>query len=210
MPRTAARKKPRRQAELQSDETRRALLRSARQEFARRGYEGTSAEKIAQRAGITRAGLYYHFKDKRTLFLEVCDELERECSERITIAGQSVSGTWAQLRAGCEAALDTYLDSTYQRIMVRDGPGVLGWRAWRDLLAKYGRGLLRLGMERALKEGLIAQQPLDPLVDVLTGAVNEAGLVIAHSKNARASRKVLGETVRRLLDGLRVEKPKAC
>ena len=186
-----------------SGDTRAALLRVARKEFAKRGYAGTAAEEIARRAGVTRGTLYYQFRDKKALFLEVCDQLERECSERITTAGLAAPGLWEQLRAGCEAALDTFLDPTYLRIMVLDGPAVLGWETWRGLLSKYGRDLLRRGLRDAMDRGLIDRQPLEPLAHVLTGAVNEAGLVIAHTKDVRRARVQFGVAIARLLEGLR-------
>ncbi len=61
-----------------SERTRRKLLRCARRLFTTRGYDATPAESIATRAGITRAALYYHFRDKRVLFRAVCEEMESE------------------------------------------------------------------------------------------------------------------------------------
>ena len=39
--------------------------------FVARGYRGISMREIAEAAGISKAGLYYHFKDKEELFLAI-------------------------------------------------------------------------------------------------------------------------------------------
>ncbi len=198
MPRTSLRSRK----TLTSDGTRAALLAEARRRFAKRGYDAATAEEIARAAGVTRATLYYQFRDKRELFRAVCEELERECSERIVAAAARHSDPWEQVRSGCGAALDTYLDRAYQRIMVRDAPAVLGWTRWRALQARYGRGLLREGIRRAMDEGIVARQPLEPLVHLITGAINEAGLAIAHAKDPPSARAELGSSLELLLDGV--------
>jgi TetR/AcrR family acrAB operon transcriptional repressor len=48
--------------------TREALLDAAQGEFAVHGVAGTSLEKIAAAAGVTRGAVYWHFRDKNDLF----------------------------------------------------------------------------------------------------------------------------------------------
>ncbi|HZZ71553.1 MAG TPA: TetR/AcrR family transcriptional regulator [Pirellulales bacterium] len=44
------------------------ILAGARAAFVELGYEGTSVEEIARRAGVSKATLYSHFTDKRAIF----------------------------------------------------------------------------------------------------------------------------------------------
>ena len=44
------------------------LLKIAAQEFSKHGYEGASLDAIAQKVGVTKAAIYYHFKDKDALY----------------------------------------------------------------------------------------------------------------------------------------------
>lgn len=51
--------------------TRRALLESARLEFGERGYEGTTAKTITDRAGVAVGTFYQYFPNKSALLREV-------------------------------------------------------------------------------------------------------------------------------------------
>jgi TetR/AcrR family transcriptional regulator len=48
-----------------------ALLAAAAEEFAQRGYDAAGVDRIAERAGVNKAMLYYHFGSKRALYLAV-------------------------------------------------------------------------------------------------------------------------------------------
>ena len=54
--------------------TRQALLDSARQVFAQRGFEGASLDGIAEAAGYTRGAIAKHFANKEDLFFAVVDD----------------------------------------------------------------------------------------------------------------------------------------
>jgi len=54
-------------------ERREEILRVAGELFADRGYRGTSLTQIAQRAGLTDAGLLHHFPSKQSLLLAVLE-----------------------------------------------------------------------------------------------------------------------------------------
>lgn len=51
-----------------ANEGRDRVLRHARDLFAERGYDGVSMQQIAAATGMTKAALYYHFRDKEELF----------------------------------------------------------------------------------------------------------------------------------------------
>ena len=191
----------------QSAATRAALLQIARDLFAERGYADTPIEEICQRAAMTRGALYHHFRDKQEMFRAVFEDVEREFADRIIAAAADKAGPWGRLNAGCIAFLDAYLEPAFRRIMMVDGPAVLGWETWRRIDGQYGLGLLRTGLQAVMDTGLIERQPLDPLAHLLLGALNEAGMFIAHAENAKAARAQIGASVARLLQRLRVGEP---
>ncbi len=72
-------------------ETRREqLLMSAAKLFSEKGYEGTSTEEIARRAGLTKGALYFHFKSKEDMLFALVSSMEdrhREAFEQL-VAGK--------------------------------------------------------------------------------------------------------------------------
>lgn len=58
-------------------ETRKRLLESAAQLFARGGYEGASVDLIAESAGYSKGAFYSNFENKEAIFLELLDAHKR-------------------------------------------------------------------------------------------------------------------------------------
>jgi AcrR family transcriptional regulator len=188
----------------QSEATRGALVTGARELFAERGYAAVATEEIVQRAGLTRGALYHHFRDKRALFRAVVEQLEEESVERIASSALEQPDPWQMQITALNAYLDGCLDSAVQRILLVDAPSVLGSEEWREIEAKYGLALVRMGLESVMQAGLIAEQPVEPLAHLMLGALAEAGLMIARSEDPQKARQEVGESVERLLEGLRI------
>jgi AcrR family transcriptional regulator len=51
-----------------------AILAAARRAFARHGYEGATVKVLEQETGLSRGGVFHHFKDKDALFLALAEE----------------------------------------------------------------------------------------------------------------------------------------
>ena len=51
--------------------SRESILGAALEEFAQRGFDGAKVDRIAQRAGVNKAMLYYHFRSKAALYLDI-------------------------------------------------------------------------------------------------------------------------------------------
>lgn len=182
--------------------TREALVRAARELFAERGFAATSTNEVVERAGVTRGALYHHFGAKEDLFEAVYEDVETGVVEQVVAALASATGPVEQLAAGMEAFLDACLDEAVQRIVLLEGPSVLGWARWREIDLRYGLGLVRSGLEGAMAAGAIKEQPVDPLAHVVLGALIEAGLVVAHAPDPRRARAEMSGALRTLLDGL--------
>jgi len=63
---------------------------------------------------------------------------------------------------GFQAYLDACTGSDFQRIVLIDGPAVLGHGAWGDLVEQHGLGLLRTRLQRAVDDGQIDPLPIHP------------------------------------------------
>jgi AcrR family transcriptional regulator len=188
----------------QSELTRNALVEAARSLFGDRGYAGVSTEEIVQAAGVTRGALYHHFRDKLDLFTAVVERLEQEMLERIAATALEIADPWEQQWAAVGAFLDGCLDPAVQRILLTDAPSVLGLAAWREIEARYGLALVRGGLQSLTDAGLIEPQPIEPLAHMLLGAMAEAGLLIAQAEDAETARREVGDSLDRILRGLRI------
>ncbi len=81
--------------EVQSKDVRQRILETAADLFMVQGFDGVSIRQIAESCNLSKAGLYYYFKDKEDLFLAVLDEnlsvFEELLAELQTQSGSSRS-----------------------------------------------------------------------------------------------------------------------
>jgi len=64
------------------------ILKEAAKLLSERGYHGTTIDDIAQRFGATKPFIYYHFKSKLGLLVELC---ERGTTEALNAAERAIS-----------------------------------------------------------------------------------------------------------------------
>lgn len=186
-----------------SQSTRGALIEAGRALFAEHGYANVGTEEIVRSAGVTRGALYHHFRDKRDLFEAVYERVEAELSERIAAGALASAGSPLEaMRAGAEMFLAACTEPEAQRIVLLDGPSVLGWDRWREIAGEHGLGLIEATLAAAIEAGSIPEQPLRPLAHVLMGALDEAAMLIARSEDPERTQAEVGRTLDHLLSGL--------
>ena len=199
----AAKPQPRR-AEHASD-TREALVASARRLFAAQGFDGTGTEQIVADARVTRGALYHHFRDKADLFRAVMAEAAGSVAQRLIdeqLASQAASPL-AEIQDGISAFLDVCVGGDFQRIVLVDGPRVLGSDAWDELVERYGRGILEEWLDRCVQAGDLQPMPVRALARLLIAMLTEASLAIARSDTPAQARAEFGVVVDHMLVGLR-------
>jgi AcrR family transcriptional regulator len=185
-----------------ADETRRRLLATARRLFAQQGYFSTGTTEIVREAGVgTRGALYHHFPTKEALFAAVLEEVEVDLTARV---GAGLEGaTWRErLGHALDGFLDASLEPEVRRILLIDGPAVLGWEAWRAVEARYGIGAIRHMLEEGGRDGSLAVADAESMAHLLLSAIDEAALFIAHAKDAGQARAAAGASLAALLSGL--------
>jgi len=193
----------------QREATMAALIGAARPLFAERGYAGVGTEGIVQQAGVTRGALYHHFRGgKEDLFKAVLEQVGSEMTESVMAAAATAKDPWEGLLVGTDAFLDACTRPEVQRIILIDGPSVLGWDVWREFDDQQSLGLLEAVLNEAMDAGLMAPLPAKALAHVLMGAIDEAAMVVARADDQAAARDEMGRTVHRLLEGLRA--PSQC
>src|SRR5260370_22145919 len=91
-------------------DTRARIQAVALELFAEQGYDAPSLREIAERLGVTKAALYYHFKSKEDIVRSLFDDYAREVDELIAW-GRRQPATAATRRG----LLDRYLDIVVPR-----------------------------------------------------------------------------------------------
>lgn len=180
---------------VRSERTTLALLRTARELFARRGYAGTSTPDIVREAGVSRGALYHHFADKMDLFRAVVDREQAAVAIAIEAASSDMSDPVAAILSGGDAFLDAMRDPGRRRILLIDGPAVLGDAAMRDIDRQHGARTLVEGIQAAVDSGHLRPLPVGALADLLSAAFDRAALADDPGGEYR-------EAIRGLLEGL--------
>src|SRR6478736_1528074 len=99
------------------------LLEVGRKLFADKGFEGTSVEEIAAKAGVSKPVVYEHFGGKEGLYAVVVDREIRTLLDGINVALRVETTSRGLLEAAALALLDYIEGSTDGfRILVRDSP----------------------------------------------------------------------------------------
>jgi AcrR family transcriptional regulator len=180
-----------------TDATRAALLQAARELFVQRGYAETSTPELCAAAGITRGALYHHFVDKRDLFRAVVAQEAQAVRERIEAAAPQELAPRQALLAGSEAYLDAMSESGRTRLLLIDGPAVLGPADARDIDDANAAESLAEGLAAA---GLARNVPVAVLASLLSAAFDRAALDVAEGRDVKAVRKTMRWLLQRVLD----------
>jgi AcrR family transcriptional regulator len=92
-------------AELLAHDGRERILLSTAELVAKRGYSGTTIDRIVKRAGVSRATFYEYFDNREACLLECFDEAEGELRRLVDEAVAGAKDWPGQVRAGLTAFL---------------------------------------------------------------------------------------------------------
>lgn len=183
------------------EENRVKLIAAARKAFAERGYSAASMDDLTAAVGLTRGALYHNFGDKRGLLAAVVNQIDSEMAMRAKAVGAGAQDDWQGLLAEGTAYIEMALDPEVQRIVLLDGPAVLGdparWPSQSNCLQAT----------QATVERLIAQRILKPVdaeaaARLLSSAALNAALWIAASDHPKDVLPKAVEAFQALVTGL--------
>jgi AcrR family transcriptional regulator len=161
-----------------SAEMRAKLVTAARELFLAHGYAATATPAIVVAAGVTRGALYHHFDDKRAIFHAVIEAEARAAAAAITAADDPHLSAAERLVAGGFAYLAAMQLPGRARLMLVDGPAVLGHETIRGIEAGLGEAMLREGLAAALDVGG-RDLPVGALASLLSAMFERASLDLA-------------------------------
>ena len=182
-------------------ETRARPIEAARQAFAARGFAASSMDDLTAAAGLTRGALYHNFGDKKGLLQAVIDQIDAEMAARLAVVGERAQTPWQGLLEEYRAYIEMALEPEIQRIVLLDGPAVLGdpstWPSQNACLAETTRRIRALVADGAIP-------PVDPeaAARLLNGASLHAALWVAASDAPEATLAKALDAFRRLAEGL--------
>ncbi|WP_090738193.1 TetR/AcrR family transcriptional regulator [Paracoccus homiensis] len=168
------------------EETRAKLIGAGRKAFAEKGFAAASMDELTAEVGLTRGALYHNFGDKRGLMAAVVDQIDTTMALKAQAAGKKAGGGWEGLMAEGAAYIEMALQPEVQRIVLLDGPAILGdpaqWPSQNRCLQSTIKTLRRLA-----SNGQIKPVDIEALARLLNGIALNAALWVAASDDARTT-----------------------
>ena len=190
---------PRRTNRDRTATTRAALMQAARRLFIDKGYGETSTPEIVTAAGITRGALFHHFEDKKALFRAVVTEEAEAVADEIERSAAPTTTALDALIAGSDAYLAAMRVPGRTRLLLLEGPSVLGLVEIKELDEETSARTLKDGLQAAIRGHKFAL-PLAALADLLSAAFDRAALAIDSGEDPAAYRAAITTLIRRLVE----------
>lgn len=186
-------------------ETRGKLVAAARRAFGSVGYSDASMDDFTAEAHLTRGALYHHFGGKKGLLEAVIAEIDAEMNARLAEVSARSRDPWQGFVDECIAYIEMAREPEIQRIMLRDGPAVLGDpSAWPNQNACIRS--LTTNLQRFVDDGTLPPLDAEAIARLLNGAMLSASLWIANAPDPEATTKKAVRAFKLILKSLRGEK----
>ncbi|MGB9088180.1 MAG: TetR family transcriptional regulator [Pseudomonas farsensis] len=189
-----------RRTRAEMEETRAALLATARKVFSESGYAEASMDDLTAQAGLTRGALYHHFGDKKGLLAAVVEQIDAEMDARLRAISDTAENAWEGFCNRCQAYLQMALEPEIQRLVLRDARAVLGGaspEAQRHCVASMQRLI-----DQLIAQGVVAQADSEALASLIYGSLSEAAFWIAEGDEGAARLQRGTDALQLLLRGL--------
>ena len=180
-------------------QTRGALVAAGRRLFGVDGFGATSVEDLASEARVTTGALYHHFPTKTALFEAVFVQAHTDLMTASKKAAQGASDGIDELARGFEVFLDGVLQPDIQRILIVDGPAVLGLARYTELDEQYAHAAIVHALTAAAHAGAITVEDPETATRLLLGALTRGAMLIANSPDPVETRHAVAKSMRALL-----------
>jgi AcrR family transcriptional regulator len=183
------------------EENRAKLVAAARKAFSEKGFAASSMDALTAEAGLTRGALYHNFGDKRGLFAAVVEQIDMEMASRAKACGAAAGEGWDALLAEGAAYIEMALDPEVQRIVLLDGPAVLGdpsrWPSQNSCLQ-----VTRQAIEQLMGQGVLKAVDAEAAARLISGAALNAAMWVAASAEPERVLPRAKEAFQALAEGL--------
>lgn len=186
-----------------SASTKRALVDVATELFTEQGYAGTSLDAIVAGARVTKGALYHHFSGKQALFDAVFEKVEADASRRISQTIRKTKDPWDKAVVGLREFLDVVQQREYSRIVIQEGPVVLGYERYREQEERSTFGIVREIVSSVLDTYDLEPSMVETFSRVFFGAMSAAGAAVSSAKDTRRASAEVEAAIAFILAGLR-------
>ncbi|OBI51600.1 TetR family transcriptional regulator [Mycobacterium kyorinense] len=184
-------------------QTRDSLVQAGRELFGQNGFRGTSVDDLARAARVTTGALYHHFPTKTALFEAVFEQAHTELMAASMAAAQGATDDIDEFARGFDAFLDAVLEPHLQRILILDGPAVLGLARYTELDERYAFAVIVEALRAAVESGTLQVDDPETVTRLLLGALTRGAMLIANSSDPVQTRHAVARSMRALLNGFR-------
>jgi AcrR family transcriptional regulator len=188
-----------------SASTKRALVDVAARLFAEQGYAATSLDQIVAGARVTKGALYHHFSGKQAVFEAAFEKVETDASARIRKALRGSRDPWEKALIGLRAFLEIVQDPSYQRIVIQEGPAILGYERFREQEERSSYGLVQDMVRDVLQESTydLSDDMLGTFSRIFFGAMSAAGESVSSAADPKLAVAQVETAIAFILTGLR-------
>jgi AcrR family transcriptional regulator len=188
-----------------SASTKRALIDVATTLFTEQGYAGTSLDEIVAGARVTKGALYHHFSGKQALFEAVFENVEDEAAKSIRKAIKVSDDPWEKAIAGLRQFLEVCQQPMYRRVVIQEGPAVLGYERFREQEERSTFGIVQDIVAEVLKAYDLEQSLVETFSRVFFGALSAAGSAVTAAEDTRRASAEVEAAIAFMLGGLRAQ-----
>lgn len=187
-----------------SASTKKALLEVATRLFAENGYAGASLDAIVAGAEVTKGALYHHFSGKQALFDAVFVEVETGTTKWIRQQIKGVKDPWEQALIGLRAFLTAVQQPEYRRIVIQDGPAVLGYERYREQEERSAFTVVEDIVKTVLRAaGQVVDEEMNAtFARIFFGALSSVGDTVADATDRAAAARRVEEAISYILAGI--------
>ena len=188
-----------------SASSKRALVDVAARLFTEQGYAATSLDQVVAGARVTKGALYHHFSGKQAVFEAVFEKIETDASARIRKALKGSRDPWEKALIGLRAFLQIVQDPSYQRVVIQEGPAILGYERFREQEERSSYGLVQDMVRDVLSDSPydIDGDMLETFTRIFFGAMSAAGESVSSASDPRLAVARVETAIAFILTGLR-------
>ncbi|NHC24062.1 TetR/AcrR family transcriptional regulator [Nocardioides sp. IC4_145] len=186
-----------------SASTKRALVDVAEELFTDLGYAAASLDSIVAGARVTKGALYHHFSGKQALFEAVFERVEADASRAIQKALKGKKDPWEKALAGLQAFLAVVQEPRYRRIVIQEGPSVLGYERFREQEERSTFANVLEIVRAVLSAGTweLEEEMLQTFARIFFGAMSSAGESVSSADDPIAAAERVETAIAFILQG---------